>query len=483
MFHHPNRSAKAVNPRSMAHPRMHPRLQAPLLPGIALLCLFVLLFPALLQAATSPPELSASSKLPPPTTQNQEKLRQMTLFSSSMVKEETMVQPDNRSMQQIMRELAEVEKQYVDLLDEGSSATGLYATGEYDNDYRNGEDKYYGQLELRLFNDGYFEERRKEEKKILQTRLELLQVNRDMDDRALEDELYSLYTMENLLHALHSHARMQVLTKIMPKRSAARKSGYTTATDILELRHALETARREYEFYSGRKRNKLSPELAAVLNSIESAQLKDSGTLEEISKKNSKTMAIQDIFQQRAKQFPAWSDNLAVDLFAGRRKEFFETERNYVGIKLEIPLYWDDRKDDLIDLQQRIYRFQKEGVAKRIHQNLDKLSAYFSFYQQKIRSSIDTLSLLTAKQEAAKTEINNPVQRDGDDPGRMLHTLELKIIDTRFEALQYRLKEYELILKLMALTGIKDIRELFLSAQPGSADHSAAPIKRHPGHG
>ena len=122
-------------------------------------------------------------------------------------------------------------------------------------------------------------------------------------------------------------------------------------------------------------------------------------------------------------------------------------------------------------------------MAKRIHQNLDKLSAYFSFYQQKIRSSIDTLSLLTAKQEAAKTEINNPVQRDGDDPGRMLHTLELKIIDTRFEALQYRLKEYELVLKLMALTGIKDIRELFVSAQPGSADHSAAPRKRHPGHG
>ena len=113
---------------------MHPRLQAPLLPGVALLCLFVLFFPALLQAVASPQELSASSKLPPPTTQNQEKLRQMTLFSSSMVTEKKAVQPDDRSMQQIMSELAEVEKQYVDLLDEGSSATGLYATGEYDND-------------------------------------------------------------------------------------------------------------------------------------------------------------------------------------------------------------------------------------------------------------------------------------------------------------------------------------------------------------
>ncbi len=407
----------------------------------------------------------------------------MTMFSSSMVKEKATTPPNNRPMQQIMAELAEVEKEYIHLLDEGSSATGLYAVGEYDNDYRNGEDKYYGRLELRLFNDGYLEERRKEDKKILQTRLELLQVNRDMDDRALGDELYHLYTMENLIHALHSHARMQVLSKTVPKRNAAEKNGYTTTTDILELRHALKTARREYEFYSSRKCSKLSPELAAVLNSIENAQLKDDATLEELSKKNSRTMAIQDVFIKRAQQFPAWSDNLAVDLFVGRRKEFYDLERNYAGIKLEIPLYWDDRKDDLIDLQQRIYRFQKEGVAKRIHQNLNKLSAYFNFYQQKIKSSIDALSLLRVEQQAAEQEVNKPIQRNSDDPQRLLHTLELKIIDTRFEALQFRLKEYELILKLMAITGSKDIREVFVSVQPGSPGRSAVPRKHHPGHG
>ncbi len=460
---------------------MQPQSQSSLRLSI-IFCLLVLFCPGLLQAASFPPELRASSKLPPPR-QNQENLRQMTLFSSSMVKKKTAVQPDNRSMQQIMTELNTVEKQYIDLLNEGSSATGLYATGEYDNDFRNGEDKYYGRLELRLFNDGYFEERRKENKKILQTRLELLQVNRDMNARALEDELYSLYTMENMVHALHSHARMQILTKIVPKRSAAEENGYTTTTDILEIRHALKTAEREYEFYSSREHNKLSPELAAVLNTIENAQLKDTATLESLSKKNSQTMAIQDVFLKRAKQFPTWSDNLAVDLFAGRRKEFFETERNYAGIKLEVPLYWDDRKDDLVNLQQRIYRFQKEGVAKRIHQNLDKLDAYFSFYQQKIKASIDTLSLLSREQQAAEKEINNPVQRNGDDPHRLLHTLELKIIDTRFGALQYRLKEYELILKIMALTGIKDIREVFVSAGSGSADHSAGPRMRHPGPG
>jgi hypothetical protein len=456
--------------------------------AVAIRLLFVVLLawfyspsPAQAEPILIAPSFRKTTPLRPAVRQ----LRKMTQFSTQMVEEEVAVEGTPLSIQEIMTELNEVEKQYIDLLDEGGSATGLFATGEYTSDYRNGEDKYYGQLELRLFNDGYFEDQRKEDKKILQTRLELLQLNRDMDDRALQDELYRLHALENTLHYIHSVTRIQLLEKTLTRKIPAERNGYTTTTDVLEIRQALDTTRREQDFYAKRERHKLEPELAAVLNNIESLQLKDKTNFDEIAEKNSRNLAIQDVFIKRAAQFPAWSDNLAVDLFAGRRKEFFDVERNYVGIKLEVPLSWDGRKDDLIELQQRIYRFQKEAAALRIRQNIDKLSAYFAFYQQKIESTIGILRLLVARQQAAENELRNPIQRNNDDPQRLLHTLELKIIDTRFEALQYRLKEYELMLKIMALTGIKDIRELFVfeSAQPGSPDHSEAPRQRHPGPG
>ena len=439
------------------------------------LCLICCVLLPLLPAASA----RANPALP------DERVRPLSQFSSDMVRQ---TDPDAdaekpRTIRQIMTELGEVEKQYVDLLDEGSSATGLFLTGEYDSDYRNGEDKYYGQVELRLFNDGYLEERRKEDKKILQTRLELLQLNRDMDERALAEELYRLYTLENELHYRHSLARIDQLEKILSKRISARKNGYTTKTDVLALQHSLASARRERDFYTTRKREQLSPQLASVLNLIEQAQLKETDQLEEAARHNSPTLAIQDVFISRAEQFPSWSDNLAIDLFAGHRQEFYDLERNYVGIKVEVPLYWDDRKDDLIELQQRIYRFQKEATEQRISQNLDKLSAYFSFYQQKIESAVESLALLLAREQAAEEELRNPVQRDSGDPARLRQILKLNIIDTRFEALFHRLKEYELLLKIMALTGSQDIRDLFESAQPDSPDRSVAPRPHQPGPG
>jgi hypothetical protein len=220
------------------------------------------------------------------------------------------------------------------------------------------------------------------------------------------------YTYENTVHLLHSLERIQILQKILHQRIPARASGYTTTTDILEIQQALDTTKWERDFYAGRERHKLSPTLAAALNSVEKAHLKDKESLGGIAEKSSRNLSIQNVFIERAKQFPAWSDNLAVDLFAGRRKEFFDLERNYFGVKVEVPLYWDDRKNDLIKLQQRIYRFQKNAVFRRISQNIDKLTAYFNFYQQKIESSVDELSL-------SRSRIPTPVI----DQSEVLYTL------------------------------------------------------------
>jgi hypothetical protein len=409
----------------------------------------------------------------------------LSRFSPSMVRAEEPppAKEQPRTIEQIMAELDKVEKDYVNLLDKGSRATGLYLTGEYDSDYRNGADKYYGQVELRLFNDGYFEEQRKDEKKILQTRLELLQLNRDMDERALADALYHLHGIENELHYQHALARIAELEKLLPNRIKARKHGYTTRADTLALGHSLATAKRERDFYAARKRQRLSAPLAAVLNMIEQARLKAYEELAERARRHSPTLAIQDMFIERAEQFPAWSDNLAVDLFAGHRQEFYDLERDYVGVKVEIPLYWDDRRDELIELQQRIYKFQKEAATRRIAHRLDKLCSYFLFYQQKIESAVESLALLLAREQAAAAEIAHPVQRSGDDPARQRQLIRLEIIDARFDSLFYRLKEYELLLKMMAITGSRDFRELLEPAQPDFPARSAAPRPHRPGPG
>ncbi|GEM_PF-2179746 len=389
--------------------------------------------------------------------------KRLTWFVEDLVGTPPAPEREQPSMEEIDHELQKLEKRYVELLDRGNGATGLFATGEYSNDTANGEDRYYGQLELRLFNDGLVEELRKKDKKILQTRLELLQLNRDMADRSLGSRLYRVHTWVNNVRYRHNLRLIELLAPELRRRRLAGRQGYATGTDILALRHALTTARQEMKFYRRQERGRLEPQLAELLNRVEQLDPRRQQVLRQMARDNDPTLQIQEIFTRRAEQYPAWSDNLAVDLFAGHKKEYYDRERDYIGIRLEIPLSWDDRTDELIDLQQRIYRTQKQAVARRLDEKLDRLSALLGFHQQKIRTRIDALVLLLAEEKAARMEMANPVQRQGADPRRTLHLLERRIADTRFAALEDRLRVYELGLRIMALTGMKEFTELFES--------------------
>ncbi len=387
----------------------------------------------------------------------------LTWFDDNLVGENPAPGPDRPTMEEIRADLEQTEKDYLELLDEGDGVTGLFATGEYSDDTANGEDRYYGQLELRLFNDGLMEEVRRKEKKILQTRLELLQLHRDMADRVLGHRLYRVHTIANSLRYEHNRNRVNILEPELDRRLRAGEQGYATRTDILGLRHALASARREMEFYRQRNRGRLEPEQAALLDRIEDLRLKSGETLMRMARDNDPTLKIQDVFTRRAGLYPAWSDNLAVDLFAGHKKEYYDRERDYIGIKVEIPLSWDNRADELVALQQRIYRTQRRAVEQRLAEKLDRLTGLLGFHQEKIRTLTGELALLLAREQAALQEIADPVQRQGDDPWRTLHTVRLRMVDVRFAAMEHRLEAYGLGLRLMALTGADGFRALFES--------------------
>ena len=414
------------------------------------------------RAAASPPAGS-----PPSTTSARidPAVAHLTRITDELIGEPARSDDAPPSVATIMEDLRQQEEDYLKLLDEGSSATGLYASGEYTNDSRNGEDRYYGQLEWRLFNDGLLEDLRKEDKKILQTRLELLQLNRDMETRRLDESLYRLFTVENQLSYLHAGDRAVILEKMLRAREQAGEKGYTVKTDPLEIRLALDRARRRQAFYRQRRRGRLTPRQASLLNRIEEMELLSPGKLRKMAMDRIDDLKIQEVFVQRAEQYPAWSDNLGLDLYAGYKKEFYDRERDYVGIKIDIPLYWDDRADDLIKSQQRIYRLQQQAIIRRIEQQLDKLTTYFALHRQKLRAASDRLLLVRQQQENARREIHYSIQRQADDPTRILDTLRLRQVDIRYEAMGERLRILEILLKLQSLTRAETIRELFVSAR------------------
>jgi len=369
--------------------------------------------------------------------------------------------PAPRSIGTIISELAELEQGYLEDLQDTRSSYGLYAVGAWDHDTLNTETRYAAGLEWRLFNDGYVEAVRSDSLKVLQTRLEFYQMREDMIARKLDEDLYVLSGIENLVNRAHADEKAAALETILAKRKTQLQHGYTTALDVLNLERQLADARQGSGFYRGEDQVGLSRELQQLLNGLERLRLKPAPELEKVARERAGSLQIQDTFIDRADFFPAWVDDVAIDLQAGYSREYSEEERNTVGLTVEIPLSLNTDRASLVETQKRIYRYQKEAVERRLKQQNERLGAMYRFQQQRLQAQQQTLQLLVRMREADAQRQGSSIQKFEDDPARSLELLTISIIDARYESLRIRLAVYEVVLKLLALTREQEVTALF----------------------
>lgn len=387
---------------------------------------------------------------------------------------------ESRDIPGILAEIRQVEEGYLETLKNNRSDYGIYAQGRYDNDTLNSEEKYSLKLEWRLFNDGYFEAVREDEKKILQTRLEFFQMQRDMVQRALDEKLYQLSKTENLVNFHHAQEKLKYLKKLTRKRRNQLTHGYTTRFDLLNIERKLNEAKRGVEFFSQLERSGLPSEVMAVLNRVERLRIHTKEALLKPAQDHSLDLKIQDTFISRSKFFPGWTDNLAVNINGGYQREFFGLERSMVGIELEVPLTFDWDKNDLIHTQQRIYKLQKEAVKRRLEQKLERLRTMFIFQQKLLHDRQASLATLLEELHLNEKRRAHPIQLTDDDPDRVRDNLIMELIDKKYDCLRIRLKLYGNILTLLATTKVDNVTDLFqFPEESGSPDHSVEPSGRH----
>ena len=289
-------------------------------------------------------------------------------------------------MDSVMSDIGDVEEDYLDKLQRRRSSYGLYAVGGYNNDYRNSEDRYDAGLKWKLFNDGYFEAVRDDEKKILEARLEFYQLRRDMNERQLADYLFQLFQVDNQLNVQLFQEKRDALAALLQKRSEQLKHGYTTELDVLDIQHRLRNAESSLSFYSGRSRSGIPTQHMANLNRLDSVELKPLPELIEMAENNSYELKIQDNFMERADYLPGWRDDLSVDVSAEYTNEYDGEERSVIGFEVELPLTFDLGASSLIKTQKRIYKYQQQAVAYRLQQKLEKLYDAFTFHKHRLLS-------------------------------------------------------------------------------------------------
>lgn len=398
---------------------------------------------------------------PPDGTDISREALELTRFEIAFLAEDDSEAERQDDMSSVMKDIGDVEKDYLDKLQKRRSSYGLYAVGGYDNDFQNSEDRYEAGFKWKLFNDGYFEAVQDDEKKILQTQLEFYQLRRDMTERQLDDYLFQLFLVDNQLNVRHFREKRDALAALLQKRSEQLKYGYTTELDVLDVRHQLRNAESSLSFYSGRSQSGISEEHMANLNRLDTADLKPLPELIEMAKTSSYELKIQDNFIERADYLPGWRDDVALDLNAEYTHEYYGEERSVVGVSVEIPLTFDPHASSLIKTQKRIYQYQQQAVAYRLQQKLEKLYDAFVFHKHRLLSKQEDIEILLRKTQKALDEESNIIQKLSSDPARDLDLLVIQKIDAKYDALDIRLKIYETVIQIAAITQADKLSSLF----------------------
>lgn len=368
---------------------------------------------------------------------------------------------ETRTIGMIMEEIGKLESEYLDRLADTRSSYGLFAVGSYNHDTLNTETRYVAGLEWRIFNDGYFEAVRRDSQKILQTQLEFYQMRQDMMARRLDEDLFNLNAVENRVNLAYHQEKAAILETVVEKRRRQLEQGYTTRLDVFNLERQLREASHDAAYYRGTKLAGIDSKQRELLNDLENIRLKPADYLKGLAESHSYQLKIQDNFIARSDSFPTWIDNFSVNLEAGYTHEYYDRDRNTVGIEIEMPLSFNTDRASLVATQKRIYRYQQEAVARRLHQQVDSLSSFYNFQRQRLLAQQDALLMLLEMRQDNQRKEEHSLQKFEDDPARNLELLEVQLIDARYEALLTRLKLYESILKLFALIQGPEITALF----------------------
>jgi len=353
----------------------------------------------------------------------------LTKFDQSLLVDAVGQAPE--SIHHIMKELESLEKDYIDKLQDRRSSYGVFAIGEYDDDIENSETRYLAGFEWRIFNDGYYEAVRRDTKKILQTQLEFYQLRNDMKDRQLEEDLYSLFSIENFINFAYYKEKTSFLAQLLDKRIEQMAHGYTTEIDVFDIRRQLKNAENSLIFYKQSNRTGIAAEQLKTLNILEFVKLQPVATLVELAQSNSYSLKIQDNFIERSEFFPAWTNDIAVNINAGYKQEFYEKNRTIVGVEVEIPLVLDTSRQSLVDTQKRIYRYQAKAIERRLEQRVKKLFSFFNFQQRRLLGQQENLEVFISKIQKNQEKEQHIIQQLDDDPARNIDSIEVSIIDTR----------------------------------------------------
>ena len=360
---------------------------------------------------------------------------------------------------------------YLADLDEQRPFWGLYFRSDAARDMESGDTDLRYRLEWDLFKHGRYERKKELERKCHQNELQTLQMLSDVNQHHLNQQLDGIEFLARAVQYHHAEELAALLADILRRRRVQLDNGYITRDDFDHIRFKYRQAELKKKLYATRRRAAVEDSLHDLLNCAEFAGLIVLDHAQKTAIEKAYPLKIQQNLAERAQFARSWADDLSLDLYIEQHDDYNDNLRNNVGFEVKIPIHWGTRRGRLINQEKRLYEKQAAVLTQRIRTHLEKLYDFFAFQQVRIRILLLELEKSAQRKAYEQARAERALEDLDYTPERTLDQIRMEEIDLRYEAIQTRLKLYEILVKIAALTHADSPREVITGNQKHCLGH------------
>jgi len=343
---------------------------------------------------------------------------------------------------------------------ENGSFNGLYLKTNTAYDILNDDTAYDIRLEFDIFDQGYYANKRKNEKYKLSNQISFYKTIKNIEVLKHEQELLKIKKYQNSVSVSSLLLKLRVSESNLKKAKQKFKEGVLTQYDYDGYKLIIQKLKDELFMFKNMTLLKIPQNLWTLLNEIEYTKTIDEDKLLEILDKENIDLKLAQTLQNTKLLTEQWSDKLKVNVYAGTRKMYLAQKQTLIGVEAKIPLSTPSRRVELDRLQNTMLVTQAKLQHSKSKETLKDAIAAYKYRQQKIKTYSYELSRIKKRLKDLKTIDNSLVSsyitKSFDNEQKLLASYLTK--HTQIE--QERLLAYKELVGIMYLIHSNSLKDV-----------------------
>ena len=263
---------------------------------------------------------------------------------------------------------------------------GLYLKTNTAFDIQNDDSAYDVRLEFDIFAQGYYENKKKNEKNRVDNQINFYRAIKHIEVLKKEQELLKIKKYENAINVSALLLKLRVTESNLNSAKAQLNSGVLTEYEYETYILKIQEIKDELLLFKNMTLLKIPKDLWILLNDIENTRLIPEEKLLQLLEQDSVDLKLAKTLQDKQPLGEEWSDKLRVNVYAGARKMYLSQNQTLIGVEAKIPLSNYSKTKEFSTIQNSVMSEQVRLQHSQSKEVLRDAIATFKYKQKKLKT-------------------------------------------------------------------------------------------------